>query len=542
MRVCTAKQMALIDRDTIAGGTPGSELMERAGTAMSEILQEFLEHEEARGGVLALCGKGNNGGDGLVTARKLHQAGVPVAVMLLAEPESLAETARGKFDLLPAGVPVTVAADPGAWVDLLDEQAAEAAVIIDAVFGTGITPPLRQGYADLFRAVNDLGLPCVALDVPSGVDGDTGAVDPVAIAADLTITVQMPKLGLLLAPGRDFTGEIAVVGIGFPPEICDRHAPDLHWLDEMDYAALLPPRPSFTHKYRNGKVLVAAGSRRFGGAAQLAAMGALRSGAGLVTLAAPAALETPVRAAWPEVIVRPLEETAAGTILPPAAPVWKELVAGKHAVAVGPGLDADSATDAWVIRMQSDCALPLVVDADALNAWARQEQAPHFAHKEIVLTPHPGEMGRLLGIPTAEVERDRLAAARGAAAAWNAVVMLKGSPSLIAVPDGRVFINPSGDDALARGGAGDVLTGLVGGLLAQGMGALGAALLGAYVHGKAGSLAADGQSTRSVLVREVAEAIGPVFEELEKLASSDAVLRERIWPVMLPSGDQGGGR
>ncbi len=531
MRVCTARQMALIDRDTIAGGLTGGELMERAGTAMSGIVLEFLAHEEAQGGVLVLCGKGNNGGDGLVVARQLQQAGLPVVVMLLAEPEKLAPTARQKYDLLPAEVHVVTADKPELWPAVLEEHADRAEVIIDAVFGTGIKPPLRAGHADLFRAVNDLGLACVALDIPSGVDGDTGAVDPVAVACDLTITVQMPKRGLLLAPGRDFTGDIAVVDIGFPAEICDRHAPDHHYLDEMDYAALLPPRPTFTHKYRCGKVLIAAGSRRFGGAAQLAAMGALRSGAGLVTMAVPQTLEIPLRSALPEVLVRPLEETPDGTILPPAVPVWEGLTSGQHAVAVGPGLDADAATDAWVIRMQAACELPLVVDADGLNAWARREEVPHFAHPDVVLTPHPGEMGRLLGIATAEVESDRFGTAARAARDWKAVVMLKGSPSLIALPDGRVYLNPSGDDALARGGSGDVLTGLVGGLLAQGIGAMAAALLGAYVHGRAGTLAAEGRSTRSVLVREVAAAMGPVFEELEKTASGDAALREAVWPT-----------
>lgn len=554
MKVVTAQQMAAIDRETIAGGIPGEELMERAGTAMAGIVLDVLFHaddhdgcgDEGYGcgshghdtgsprGVLVLCGKGNNGGDGLVVARHVHAEDIPVRVLLLAEPEKLSPTARVMFERLPEQVQVTVAPDPDRWCDLLDDAAAEAALLVDAVFGTGITPPLRPGHADLFRAVNDLGLPCVALDIPSGVCGDTGAVDPVAVAADVTATVQLPKLGLLLAPGRDFAGDIEVVDIGFSPEICDRHAGDIHWLDTLDYAGMLPARPSFAHKYRHGKVLLVAGSRRFGGAAHLATLGALRSGAGLVTLAAPTALETPLRSSLPEAVIRPLEESAAGTIMPPAGPVWEDLTADKHAMAVGPGLDGDPATDAWVVRMQAECSLPLVVDADGLNAWARQGKAPAFCHKEIVLTPHPGEMARLLGVATAEVQGDRFAAAGAAAAAWGAVVMLKGSPSLIAVPDGRVFINASGDDALARGGSGDVLTGLVGGLLAQGLGALGAALLGAYLHGRAGSLAAEGKSTRSVLVRETAAALGAAFAELEQVAATDAALRERVWPVVDP--------
>jgi len=538
MKVCTATQMAAIDRETIAGGLGGDVLMERAGSDMAEVLLDFLEHEEAEGGVLILCGKGNNGGDGLVVARHLQQAGVAVKVLLLADPSDLSETARAMFDGLPPEVDLVAEAAPHAWTTLIEEAAEDAAVLVDAVFGTGITLPLRPHHAALFRVVNDLGLPCVGLDVPSGVCGDTGAVDPVAIACDMTITVQMPKLGMLLAPGRDFAGEIVTVDIGFPAKIRDRHTGDHHYLEAMDYAAMLPARPSYTHKYSHGKVLLVAGSRRFGGAAQLAAMGALRSGTGLVTLAVPTVLATGVRTALPEVIVRALEESADGTILPPSTPIWAELIDGQSAVAVGPGLDTDPATDAWSIRMQAACELPLVVDADGLNAWARLGQTPQFAHQEVVLTPHPGEMARLLGVTPAEVEADRFGVVARTAAQWNAVVMLKGSPSLIAVPDGRVFINASGDDALARGGSGDVLTGLIGGLLAQGLGALGAALLGAYIHGRAGTLAATDCSTRSVLVREVADAVGPIFEELEKLASSDAALREAIWPVKPTPGSE----
>ncbi len=531
MRVCTAQQMAAIDRETIAGGLSGSELMERAGTAMSEIVQDFLGHETTEGGALVICGKGNNGGDGLVVARLLQLEGVPVTVLLLANPEVLAETAREKFQLLPPEVHLVVAEDSELWPDLLATHADQAGVLVDALFGTGIKPPLRSPYADLIRAVNDLGMSCVGLDIPSGVNGDTGAVDPVAVACDLTITVQMPKLGLLLAPGRDFVGDIEVIDIGFPREVCDRYAPDHHYLEEDQYAALLPARPSSTYKYRCGKLLLVAGSRRFGGAAHLAALGSLRAGTGLVTLAGPQSLETPLRAALPEILVRPLAETPDGTIMPPAAPVWESLIAGQSAVAVGPGLDADSATDAWVTRMQGECSLPLIVDADGLNAWSRLGLAPHFAHAQVVLTPHPGEMARLLATTTEAVEADRFAAAQQAATTWQVVVLLKGSPSLIALPDGRVFINPTGDDALARAGSGDVLTGLIGGLLAQGSSAMAATLLGAYIHGKAGTLSARGRSTRGVLVSETAAAIGPVFEELEQIASGDAALREAIWPT-----------
>jgi NAD(P)H-hydrate epimerase len=553
MLVCTARQMAAIDHETIAAGTPGAKLMERAGQAMTQVLLDLLaeahdgpdghqrdsccggrkadpKHGQEDPGVLIICGKGNNGGDGLVMARLLAQQELPVTVMLLSGPEELSADALLNFGRLPESVEVVIpAADR--WSESVAEHSAAAAVLVDAIFGTGIKPPLRGAYPDLIRTLNDTGLPCLAIDIPSGVSGDDGRVDPVAVAADVTVTVGLPKLGLLLAPGRDFTGDIVVVDIGFPEEVCRKHAGNLRWLPREEYLALLPPRPGTVHKYRCGRVLVIAGSRDFGGAAHLAGLGALRSGAGLVTMGVPLGLETALRVGLPEALIRVLDETDTGTLAPLDPAVWDSLVAKQPALALGPGLGADPATDAWVVTWLADLKVPMVVDADALNAFSRSGKDPVFGSDQVILTPHAGELARLVGMTSAEVRKRRFPLIRELAARWNVVLMLKGSPSLIAAPDGRIFINPTGDDALARGGSGDVLTGLTAGLLAQGLKALPAALLGAYVHGLAGTWAARGRSSRSVLVREVAEAIGPVFEEMEKEASMESSLRETIWPV-----------
>jgi len=546
MRVCTATQMAAIDRDTIASGVTGLELMERAGAAMAEVVRGELEaaagHEGCGCGrtddttddpaprVLVLCGKGNNGGDGLVVARILAAAGVGTTVLLLADPAALSPDAAANFLRLPGPVEVTVP-ERAEWPAALDTALAAADLVVDAVFGTGIAPPLRSPYPELFRAVNDAGLPCVAADIPSGVGGDDGRVDPVAVAADVTVTVGLPKRGLLLPPGRDFAGEIVPVDIGFPAEICARHAPDHHWLTRRDHLELLPPRPTDTHKYRCGSVLVVAGSRAYGGAAHLAGLGALRSGAGLITVAAPSCLEIPLRIGLPEALVVPLAETAYGTLAPGADTGLESLLPRRSALAVGPGLGDDPDTDAWLVEALGRWSLPLVVDADALGAFARTGREPCFATTEAVLTPHAGELDRLCGIPAAEITAHGFEVAAECAARWNCVLLLKGSPTLVATPDGRVRVNAAGDDALARGGSGDVLTGLIGGLLAQGAPAVEAALLGAYVHGLAGARAAEACSTRAVLVREIAAAIGPVFAEMEQEASADAQLRERLWPT-----------
>jgi hydroxyethylthiazole kinase-like uncharacterized protein yjeF len=550
VKVCTSRQMAAIDRETIDGGVPGLELMERAGEALTAHLLDFLaehedghaggcadgccghDHEGREPGVLIVCGKGNNGGDGLVMARLAALQGAAVQVLMLAPVPDLSPDAQANHERLPDAVQVWVTA-PDEWAAAFRRLAERATVVVDAVFGTGVTPPLRAHHADLFRAMNDAGLPCLAVDIPSGVDGDDGRVDPVAVAADLTVTVGLPKRGLLLAPGRDFTGDIEVVDIGFADEVCARHTDDLHWRPREDYLTLLPPRSTSSHKYQCGRLLVMAGSRAYGGAAHLAGLGGLRSGAGLVTVAAPAGLETALRVGLPEALIAPLAETAAGTLAPPDAGTLAALTTRQDAVALGPGLGADAETDRWVVAFLRTAPreLPVVLDADGLNAFARQGEAPAGGGRPLVLTPHAGEFARLTGLAAADIAAEPWRHAAEWARRWQAVVVLKGSPTFIAGPDGAVHINPSGDDALARGGSGDVLTGLIGGLLAQGARPLDAALLGAYVHGLAGTRAAGQMSSRAVLVREMAAALGPVLLDMEREASGDAALRERIWPT-----------
>ncbi|MBK7187636.1 MAG: NAD(P)H-hydrate dehydratase [bacterium] len=574
MRVCTAKQMAAIDRAAIDGGVPASELMERAGRALADHVLEFVaEHadsghghdhghdhdhdhdhghdhacgdsacegheggcDEAGGAtVLVVCGKGNNGGDGLVVARLVHEEGLAAIVLLLAGPKELSREALKNLERLPDGVEV-VAPPPEAWVEAYDELSGEATVVVDAVLGTGKQGALGRELAALFRAMNDAAVPTLAVDVPSGVNGDDGTVDPVAVAADVTVTIGLPKLGLLLPPGRDYAGRLEVVDIGFDPAVCAKLAGPWHWLQRQEYLGLLPPRPTSVHKGQCGSLVVLAGSRSYGGAAHLAALGGLRSGAGLVTVAAPVGLETALRVALPEALVRPLAETAAGTLAPPEARDVDALLAGADALVIGPGLGDDPATDAWVRDLLLRSTLPMVVDADGLNALARGGVAPAFGGRQVVLTPHPGEFARLAGLPVAEVAARRLELAAWAAETWGAVVVLKGSPAFIGVPGEGAFVNATGDDALARGGSGDVLAGLIAGLLAQGLPARDAALLGCYVHGLAGTAAAREMSSRGVLVREVAAAIGPQWLALEREASGVAELRERLWPSLPPEG------
>jgi hydroxyethylthiazole kinase-like uncharacterized protein yjeF len=514
MRVATSRQMAAIDQETIAGGVPSLELMERAGREIVRRMLLMFPGLAPPARVAICCGKGNNGGDGLVMARLLESLGFQATVMLLALPEDLSPDARANHARLPAAVEV-VSYPSSEWPDRWRRLCRDADLVVDAVFGTGIQPPVREPYASLFAAFNTHLAPVLSVDVPSGVCGDTGRIDPVAVRADATATVGLPKLGLLLPPGRDHTGELAVVDIGFAAATVTRHTAALHYLRPQDYADLLPERPSQVHKYRCGTLLIVGGSRAFGGAAVLTGLGALRSGAGLVTTAVPSCLEIPARVGLPEALIAPLAMTDCGTIAPLDAAALDRLLERKHAVAVGPGLGEHPETDRFIVDWLGRLTLPVVVDADALSAFGRLNRQPEFGSREVVLTPHAGELARLLNLKPAQLEKDRLDLVPEWASRWGVTLLMKGSPTLIADRTGSVTINTVGDDALAHGGTGDVLTGLIGGLLAQGCKGHEAALLGAYLHGCAGRIASTQRSRRSVLAREVADGLGEALADLE---------------------------
>ncbi len=521
MRVATSGQMAAIDRDTIASGVPGLELMERAGREMTFALLDAFPDLDPPAGVAVLCGKGNNGGGGLVVARRLDELGFEVTVVMLAGPDDLSPDARANFDRLPVDVEIRTP-DRSEWAEEVARLCVENDVLVDAVFGTGITPPLRRDHAELFAAVDRRVITVASLDMPSGVSGDDGTVDPVAVRADVTLTVGLPKLGLLLPPGRDHAGTVTVLDIGFPDEICAAHASDLDSPTADEIAALLPPRPGGLHKYSAGTALVTAGSDRYGGAALLAAHGALRSGAGLITLVLPDRHAPTALGYAPEALVRGLPEGDGGGMADPGSAGLADLLGRQAAWGIGPGLGDDPATAAWVVAALQRTALPVVVDADALRAFGRTGSELRFGAERAILTPHAGELADLCGVGVTEAVVDRFDLASQLAGRTGAVVVAKGAPTLVAGPDGERVLNPTGHDALAHGGTGDVLTGLLTGLLAQGLDALDAAVLGCWLHGRAGELCADDGTRRSVLAREVADRLPDAFAELEWL-SGEAV-------------------
>ena len=464
-------------------GVPSLVLMEQAAAAVTATL---LERYPDRQAVLVLCGPGNNGGDGLAIARQLHAHGVGVEALMLADPGGLSADAARQFEIARRfGVRVRRPAEIERPLRLN-----RADVVVDAMFGTGLTRPLEGYWAEVVAAVHGAEAPVVAVDLPSGLVAGSGGVPPVAVEANLTVTFGAPKVAHVLPPACWSCGDVAVADIGIPPWVLDDLA-IMVLLEAADVAGWLPTRLPDAHKGHFGHLLVVAG--RFGraGAAALAARGAVAAGVGLVTVATPRSAVNAVQSLVPEAMVDGLAEDGDGVctgegILP--------LLSRATAVAVGPGLGLGEGPRTLLTSLLGAWQGPLLLDADALTLAAPNLRGLQ-RKAETVLTPHPGELARLLDCETAQVVADRVACALKAAKSSHSVVLAKGARTLIAAPTGRLKVIPTGGPGLATGGSGDVLTGVVGALLAQGLTAVEAAAAGAYLHGLAGDLAGEDYSS-----------------------------------------------
>ncbi len=486
MKILTAAAMQELDRRTIeAAGVPGAVLMENAGRAAAEVIVDRFT-SLFPGPVLVLCGRGNNGGDGFVVARLLQAAGWQVRTLLLAERVAVsgdAETMLLQYE--KRGGRVVEAPDADRLASALD-FAAGCRLHVDALFGTGFVRAPQGVAAAAIAWLNSQAAPVVAIDLPSGVDASSGAIPGVAVRATLTVTFAFPKIGLVSCPGAGQAGEVVTVPIGIPDEIAATASAEALLVDAAEARALLPSRPAEGHKGTFGHLLVIAGSLGKSGAAVMTATAGLRGGAGLVTLACPAGMQQVAACHSVEIMTAPLLEVA-GAVSLQAMEELLQLAEGKQAVAIGPGLGTTDEAGALVRRFLKETELPAVVDADALNALGgHAEVLARRRGRATVLTPHPGEMARLCGLSVAEVQADRVGVAVRFAREHGVVVLLKGARTVVAAPDGRLRINASGHPGMASGGMGDVLAGLIGGLLAQGVEAGDAAVLGAYLHGLAG--------------------------------------------------------
>lgn len=515
MKVLTGAQMAELDRQAIAGlGIPSLVLMENAGRAVAEELcARFpdLVHKK----IAIVIGKGNNGGDGLVVARRLLDLGASVAVHALCTPKEFSGETRQQADILYKLGFTIQHHTKLKEVNALAAALAEADVIVDGLFGTGFRGAARDLAAAAIELINLSSAFVCAIDIPSGVEADTGHVLGPAVCADLTVTFELPKLGLLLYPGRQYVGELVIKPIGYPRVLVDQYAGAMTWVHAGWMRERLPKREPYSHKGDYGKVLVIAGSRGYTGAAALCAEAALRAGAGLVYLAVPESLLPAMEAKLTEVIKLGLPDID-GAIASSALPKILEMLQDKDVLVVGPGLGRHPQTVRTVRQLVAQANKPLVIDADGLNALGTE--AKKLLTKRMaptVLTPHPGELSRLIAKSVDEIEADRVGIARETARQFHSVLVLKGVPTVTATPDGEVFINATGNSGLASGGSGDVLTGCLGGLLAQGLDSVTASVCAVYLHGRAADLIKPDVGERGMIASDVLRALPGALREFE---------------------------
>jgi len=509
MRVLTAAEARALDEAAIVDfGIPGLLLMEHAARAVAEAARARLG---PGGRVAVVTGAGNNGGDGWAAARLLHAAGAPVRVFHLIDPDEL----RGD-----------AATNAAIWMRLgsaspFAEQALDYVgagdVVIDAIFGTGLSRPPEGDFAAAIDAINAArvrGAKVVAVDVPSGLSADTGRPPGAVVQADCTVTFAARKRCHVLFPGVELCGEVEVADISIPPQAFLRLAARVRLLHEQWVRNLLPERAADTHKGTFGDLLVVAGSQGKSGAAAMCAKAALVGGAGLVTVATR-------RDALPQVLAHTMEAMGlelpgAGALGPGDEEALLEAAAGRDAILVGPGIPRGEATGALVARLLAEASCPLLLDADALNALQGQTDAFLDANVEVVITPHPKEMARLAGISVAEVQADRIGVAQRFARGHRCTVVLKGAHTVIADPDEEVAICPTGNAGMSTAGSGDVLGGLIAALLAQGLPASAAARVGVYVHGLAGDRRARVRGQAGLVAGDLIEGIAEVWAEWKR--------------------------
>lgn len=491
MKVALTKEVRSLDKRAIEElGIPGVVLMENAGSAVVRQMEMTLG-SLADKKVCIFAGKGNNGGDGYVIARHLYNKGVRVKVFLLGEKEDVSGDARINLDILHnVGLDVIEVLGNRDW-DKVKIAVTFADYLIDALLGTGFKGELSENMLSAIEIINQSGKAVVAVDMPSGVNADNGQIGCVAVQADYTVTFSVLKPGLLLYPGAERSGKISIADIGIPAALSENAAITQNAVRAVKVRDILMKRHPAAHKGTCGRAAILAGSTGLTGAAVLASRAAMRAGAGLVTLGVPESLHNIVEIKLTEVMTRPLAEITGGAIGHKAVLEFTQLAAKADVVAVGPGLGQESETAEAIRELIKMIDKPLVIDADALNALCGAPQVLSQTKALAVITPHPGEMARLTGLTVEEVNSDRIEIARMSAGDWNAIVVLKGAPTVVAFPDGEVYINTTGNACMATGGAGDVLTGVIAAFIAQGLSSHDAAVAGVYVHGLAGDIAAQ---------------------------------------------------
>jgi NAD(P)H-hydrate epimerase len=522
MKIVTADEMRAIDRLTSERfGVPSLTLMENAGTAVAEFVVSHYPSAERVG---VICGKGNNGGDGFVAARKLQEWGRKVHVLLLADPGELHGDAAEMFEKISMKPVLAEIGD-----DLRGEAARpvfDSQVLVDAILGTGFRPPVSGLYAEAVAALNASSVPVVAVDMPSGADADVMGEQVGAVArADAIVTFTAPRpahvFGLLTR------GPIVVAPIGSPEETIVSGL-RLNVIVSREVAPLIGPRAPTANKGNFGHVLVIGGSVGKAGAAAMAGMSALRAGAGLATVATPKSVLPTVAGFHPEVMTEPLEETDAGSISLRAADYARvdKLVVGKNVLAIGPGISRHPDTAQFVRAIVQKYKEPIVLDADGLNAFEGRAGELTGKGRTLVITPHPGEMARLTGLSTVEIQRDRIGVARNFAREHEVFVVLKGHRTLVAQPDGTVWVNTTGNPGMATGGTGDILTGIMAGLMAQNPDHIVDAVTAAvHLHGLAGDVACEATGEQALVATDLVKTLPEAMRRVRAAGAGGGSVR-----------------
>jgi len=534
MKVATAKEMKGIDRKTIRDyGISGSVLMERAGLVVASKIRELFGQRK----VVVLAGGGNNGGDGIVVARDLHNRGWNVKVFLLTKQNKLGHDCHIQFRIAKKiGVPIEFRTE-------INERDIHSAIVVDAMFGTGLSKEIAGKLAEVIAFVNGSEVPVISVDIPSGISSDTGQVMGEAIIADYTVTFGLSKRGHLLYPGAEYTGRLFIEDIGFPAELFKSDRLKIELLEKRDVSLLIPERKKYSHKGDYGHVLVVAGSRGKTGAAFMCAKACLRSGAGLVTIGVPESLMDVFQSRVTEEMTLSLPDRGDGTLSAKALEKILEFLTDKADVlAIGPGTSITDDIKKFVPELILNSTSPMVIDADAINAISEIRQGARNIFQKvkapIILTPHTGEMARLLQTTVqsskfkvqsskklrttsyellTEIEQDRINTAISFSKETGVYLVLKGVPTVIAEHEGRVFINSTGNPGMAGAGVGDVLTGMISGFLGQGLNPMEAAILGVFMHGYAGDIAANKKGEHSLIASDIIDSIPEAFISMKDI-------------------------
>lgn len=514
MIVVTSDEMRRIDRRAIENrGIASLELMENAGDSVARFVRRVFPDRS----VVVVSGTGNNGGDGLVCARLLARSAFDVRAVILGDVGSLSPDCRTQYvAAMEAGVRID------AWRGDPEVIMGDDTVIVDAIFGTGLRRPLEGGFVDVVSAINRSGVPVVAVDMPTGVSADTGMVLGTAVKANYTITFGLPKIGQFLYPGAGLCGKLIIEGIGFPEDILNDQTLKHNLIDENVVIPVVRNRSADSHKGSYGHVFVIAGSSGKTGAAVLSAKSCMRTGAGAVTIGVPDKLSQVFQCRVTEEMILSLPGTSQGTIARHAADIALEFIESRaDAVVLGPGIGISDDVRGFVKDVIRRASKPMIIDADALNCLEGDTVVLKDAVCGLSITPHPGEMSRLLsgmipGINAREVNSKRIELARSFSAEHGVVCVLKGVPTVVASPDGTVFINQTGNPGMATAGSGDVLTGIIGALMGQGRSQLDASVCGVYLHGLAGDFAMRDKGEHSLIAGDIIEYLPHAFRSIKR--------------------------